>query len=99
MGLLSGIRSRINRKGGSLPELPGAGVFHYLREGPASKVRMHLRIESDGRGLLLVNASRAFHLNPSAACMAFLNLEGHPEETVLRALVRRFRVSKSDALR
>src|SRR5512133_2963860 len=106
MRFLSDLRSRISSpqgsqlpKGSSLPGLPGAGVFHYLRETPASKVRMHLRLENDGRGLLLVNASRVFHLNPSAACMAYLNLEGHAEDIAIRALVNRFRVSKAAALR
>ena len=37
---------------------------------------MHLRLEGDGSGLLMVNASKAFHLNPTAASMAYLHLEG-----------------------
>ncbi len=90
MQFLSNLRSRIPLGwpgkalpgGNGLPALPGAGVYHYLRETTAGKARIHLRLESDGRGLLLVNASRAYHLNPTAACMAYLNLEGHAEETV-----------------
>jgi radical SAM protein with 4Fe4S-binding SPASM domain len=85
--------------GNTFPQLPGAGVYHYLRETAESKARIHLRLESDGRGLLLVNASRAFHLNPSAACMAYFNLEGHSEETIVQALARYFRVTKANARR
>jgi radical SAM protein with 4Fe4S-binding SPASM domain len=100
MSFLSTLRSRISTTHGSqLPALPGAGVFHYLREAPSSKVRLHLRLENDGRGLLLVNASRVFHLNPSAAFMAYLNLEGHGEETVVQSLAHHFRVSRANARR
>src|SRR5512146_2780397 len=99
MGFFSDFRSRIPfNRADPQPDLPAAGVFHYLRETPARKVRLHLRLESDGRGLLLVNANRAFHLNPSAASMAYLNLEGRSEEQVVQALVRRFHVSKANAL-
>ncbi len=109
MRFLDNLRARIpafqgdpgrpNPTGKGLPDLPGAGVYHYLRETTVGKARIHLRLENDGRGLLLVNASRAFHLNPSAACMAYLSLEGHPEETAVKALVRRFRVSRTAARR
>ena len=43
------------------------------------KARLHLRLEEDGHGLLLVNASRVYHFNPSAACMTYLLLEKLPE--------------------
>ncbi|RPJ52336.1 MAG: radical SAM protein [Chloroflexi bacterium] len=106
MSFLNDLRSRITspwssplRKGISMPSIPGAGVFHYLRETPSSKVRLHLRLENDGRGLLLVNASRAFHLNQSAAFMAYMNLEGETEDNAVQALVQHFRVSKADARR
>lgn len=76
---------------------PGEGfvtpaVYHYLREEPGSKVRVHLRLESDGRGLLLVNAARAYHLNPSAAFMAYQYLEGTREVDAVQAITRRFKV-------
>jgi radical SAM protein with 4Fe4S-binding SPASM domain len=79
--------------------LPGAGVHHYQHETPSSKVRVHLRLEEDRRGLLLVNAARAYHLNPTAACMAFLSLEGHSEDSAVKTMSQWFRVSKAQALR
>ncbi len=104
MSFLNDLRTRLPfaRKAGAspngaIPQPPGAGVYHYLRQTDHSKARIHLRLESDGQGLLLVNASRAYHLNPSAACMAYFNLEGHSEETIIQALVRHYRVSKAAA--
>jgi radical SAM protein with 4Fe4S-binding SPASM domain len=78
-------------------EIPHSGVFHFQHQGPDQKVRLHLRVEEDGRGLLMVNANRVFQLNPTAAYMAYLNLQGHPEEEVLQALTRRFHVKKKQA--
>ncbi len=59
---------------------------------------MHLRLEADGCGLLLVNASRVYHLNPSAATMAYLGLENRSEVEAVQVLMKRFRVSRRQAL-
>ena len=56
--------------------LPKTGLYHYRREGDDEKTRIHLRIDPDGRGLLIVNANRVVHLNPSAAAMTYFHLEG-----------------------
>lgn len=99
MGIFNNLRSRISllRAEPGL-EAPGAGIYHYLREKPGSKVRVHLRVEGDGRGLLLVNANRVFHLNPTAAYMAYLNLEGKDEAAAVRQIMRRFKVKNRPAL-
>jgi radical SAM protein with 4Fe4S-binding SPASM domain len=95
MGILQALRSKLAPQGGAM--LPEAGVYHYRREDETGKARVHLRLESEGGGLLLVNASRAYHLNPSAASMAYLSLEGCPEEAAVRLLTRRYRVGKTQA--
>lgn len=53
-------------------------------------MRLHLRIEPDGHGVLLVNASRVYHFNPTAAYMAYLCLNQAAAEDAVRALTRRF---------
>ena len=97
MSFFRDLQSRITAFRASPANLPGPGVYHYLRENPGSKVRAHLRLEEDGRGLLLVNASRAYQLNPTAACMAYLHLEECAEDAAVQALSRRYRVSKHEA--
>jgi radical SAM protein with 4Fe4S-binding SPASM domain len=97
MGLISSLKNKI-RPGGPAPGKPDPGVYHYKREDEHGKVRIHLRIDADGQGLLLVNASRVYHLNPSAASMAFLNLEGTTQEISVRALKQWYRVSEKEAL-
>lgn len=97
MRFFQDLRSRLISSQPALPDHPGAGIFHYLREDAAGKVRMHLRVEDDGHALLMVNASRVYHLNPSAACMTYLILEGRTEDQAIRAITRRFRVSGPQA--
>jgi radical SAM protein with 4Fe4S-binding SPASM domain len=76
---------------------PEPGLYHYRREEGSEKTRLHLRIDPDGRGLLIVNANRVVHLNPSAAQMAFYHLEGLTLESATRALQREFKVSPAQA--
>jgi radical SAM protein with 4Fe4S-binding SPASM domain len=68
------------------------GIHHYLRESQDGKKRIHLRIDADGSGTLLVNASRMYHFNPSASLMAHALLEGSPDEKIISALRQTFNV-------
>ncbi len=72
-------------------------IYHYQRETASEKSRLHLRLDADGHGTLIVNAHRVMHLNPTAAWMAWLILEGKTKEESLRALTTRYRVSKKQA--
>ncbi len=99
MVTLADISARIRRGFQKDPVLepPAPGVYHYLRENDQGKTRIHLRVEPDGDGLLLVNASRVFHLNPTAAFMAFLALRDAPSTDVQLALTHLYHVSSTQA--
>jgi radical SAM protein with 4Fe4S-binding SPASM domain len=73
------------------------GLYHYLRQTGNEKSRVHLRIDQDGTGTLIVNANNILHLNPSAAFMAWMILEKKPEEERVRATTSRYSVSKQQA--
>ncbi|HEY59625.1 MAG TPA: radical SAM protein [Anaerolineae bacterium] len=73
------------------------GVYHYLKEAGTNKKRLHLRMEADGHGTLLVNACRIFHFNPTAALMAYLILEGSEENEIITAITNKFQVEKQQA--
>ena len=87
---------------------PPPGLYHFERRGENERSRIHLRIDPDHSGqgfgqgcpgILLVNASRVLHLNPTAAAMAYLALKQTPPGEAIRTLTRRFRVSRVQALR
>jgi hypothetical protein len=77
------------------PEQPG--LYHYLHDDNGERSRIHLRIDPDGNGLLLVNANRVIHFNPTAAFMARLALEDTAPLVAVRAIQKRFRVSQPKA--
>ncbi len=83
------------KRGAPAPAVPPPGLHAYLRQpAPGERTRLHLRVESDGRGLLVVNANQVVHLNPTATAMAWLALEGVPEAQALERLARTYRVPR-----
>jgi radical SAM protein with 4Fe4S-binding SPASM domain len=76
---------------------PSPGLYHYTRETEHEKSRIHLRLDPDGHGTLIVNANRVMHLNPTAAFMAWLLLEGKTQEESIRALRSQYAVSWQQA--
>jgi len=77
------------------PKLPG--LYHYVRQNEHERSRIHLRLDGDGHGTLIVNANRVMHLNPTAALMAFLILENAEDRQAVSALRRQYRVSVMQA--
>ena len=76
---------------------PQSGVYHYRRENNAEKSRIHLRLDPDGHGTLIVNANRILHLNPTAALMAFFTLEGTSEKDSIRLIRQKYHVNSAQA--
>lgn len=74
-----------------------SGLYHYTRETEHEKSRIHLRFDADGHGTLIVNANSVMHLNPTAAFMAWLILEGKTKEDSVRALRSQYSVTKRQA--
>ena len=68
--------------------VPRPGLFTYrvhLLDG--SRV-IHLRVEADGRGTLLIDVSDAVHLNATATLLAKMALDGRRRETAAATLRR-----------
>jgi radical SAM protein with 4Fe4S-binding SPASM domain len=83
------IRTRVTHRS---PSLPKTGLLHYDYQENGERARIHLRIDPDSSGLLLVNASRIIHLNPTAALMAYYILEKIPQDIVVHSLTKTFDV-------
>ncbi|RLC87882.1 MAG: radical SAM protein [Chloroflexi bacterium] len=93
MSFLARLRDRL-----SAPQPMSPGLRAYeRRDGAGGKVRLHLRVEPDGRGLLVINAARMLHLNQTAVEYARLILEKAPEERAVRDVRRRYRVDVATA--
>ncbi len=76
---------------------PSSGLHHYTRETGHERSRIHLRIDPDGHGTLIVNANRILHLNPTAALMTYLVLENVEEKSAIKTIQKKYRVNSSQA--
>jgi len=74
-----------------------SGLYHYTRETDFEKSRIHLRVDDDGHGTLIVNANNVMHLNPTAALMAYLLLEDIDEKSAIKTVQKQYRVNAQQA--
>jgi radical SAM protein with 4Fe4S-binding SPASM domain len=74
------------------------GLYHYRATGKWQGLRLHLRIEEDGRGVLIINASRVLFLNRTAAEHLYHFVMGKTEAEAAREIQRVFRVEYENAL-
>ncbi len=75
-----------------------AGIVHYQAPPDAPfPYRLHLRIEPDGSGLLIVNASTVLHLNQTAAEYAYHLVKQTPEEEIVTRITQRYRIGRDQA--
>jgi len=73
-------------------------LFHYEHRNFLEKSRIHLRLDPDGHGTLIVNANQVMHLNPTAALMAYLTLEKKSEKEIIKIVRKKYAVSEEMAL-
>ncbi|MHC1740984.1 MAG: radical SAM protein [Anaerolineaceae bacterium] len=73
------------------PFPPGNYQAIFTSESGAP-LRLHLRVENDGMGILILNASTILHLNPTATEIAYHLIQKTPEETVFEEMSKRYRV-------
>ena len=89
----------LNRSSHAAQLSPAHGLHHFRWDHGEQKSRVHLRIDPDDSGLLIINANRVFHLNPSAAHMAYYALNRTPSDKAVSQLSREFRVPRKDLLK
>lgn len=71
---------------------PAAGLYHFTHLTPDEKARIHLRIDPDGSGVLMINANRLLHLNPTASWMAYDHLSDVPQSQTLRSMSAMYQI-------
>ena len=92
------IREYLRRRFAPIQPL-AAGVYHYISppDDPRN-YRLHLRLEADGNGILIVNAATVLHLNQTAAEYAYHFVQQTPGEQIVRSMSERYRVRREQAL-
>lgn len=74
------------------------GSYH-LESAPqdGKPYRLHLRLQADGTGILVLNAATVLHLNPTAAEYAYHLVRGATPDEAARAVADRYRVNREQA--
>lgn len=85
------------------PEPLSAGVYQYQTPPDSTNpYRIHLRVERDGTGVLIVNAATVLHLNATACEYAYHLIKETPIEQVITDISHRYQIHpdqvKSDYL-
>jgi hypothetical protein len=78
------------------PILPGIYHFQAPPDAPLP-YRLHLRIEADGHGVLIVNASTVLHLNTTATEYAYHIIQQTEKNQAARTIASRYRVNRAHA--
>jgi organic radical activating enzyme len=82
----------------SSPKPLAAGMYHY--QAPPNdprNYRLHLRIDPDGSGTLIINAATILHLNQTATEYAYYIVQNEPVDQVVSKVAARYKVDKSVA--
>jgi len=96
---MTSIREIIRRRFTQAQPLP-AGIFHYQAPPDADfPYRLHLRLEADGNGILIVNAATVLHLNQTAAEFAYHLVNETAHESVIRQLAARYNIARDQVSR
>ncbi len=75
-----------------------SGIYHYQTpQDDPRNLRLHLRLEPDGHGVLIVNAAVILHLNQTAGEYAYYTIQGLSEDQVVQNMVKRYRVKPDNA--
>lgn len=74
------------------------GTHHMQSTEDDKPYRLHLRLNADGSGLLILNASTVMQLNPTAAEYAFHFIKGTDPEEAAKQVSKRYRVNRKTAL-
>ena len=72
------------------------GLYHFRKQEADLNTRLHLRIDPDGSGTLVINASSILHLNPTATYIAYYHLDGHSQQQIKSILNRVFKLGKDN---
>lgn len=75
------------------------GIYHLkLPVKDQEPLRLYLRLQNGGTGILIVNASTVLQLNPTAAEYAFHLIKGSEPAEVVKQVAERYRINKNQVL-
>lgn len=96
---MTSVRKAIQRFLEPKETLP-AGVYHYQSPPEHDEpYRLHLRIEKNGQGILIVNASTVLHLNQTATEYAYHLINHTSLDDLAEQIYKRYRVQRKNIIK
>jgi radical SAM protein with 4Fe4S-binding SPASM domain len=92
MGFFKKVKSAV----GIASKVP-AGLYTYRGKGEFARLALQLRVEHDGKGLLVINANTVLYLNETATTHAFFFMQGMSTEEAVKKIKRIYRVDREVA--
>jgi organic radical activating enzyme len=74
-----------------------AGIYTTQSSEDEPAYRLHLRMQPDGTGILVVNASTVLHLNPTATEFAFHMIKGASPDEAAQEVASRYNINRTTA--
>lgn len=79
--------------------LPAGNYQAILQLDTGPSYRLHLRIDEQGTGILILNASTIMHLNATAVEYAYHLIKQTPMDIVAAEVVKRYKVTEAEAVK
>lgn len=94
---MTSVRDKLRNLFSTARPIP-SGLYHFQAppEDPRN-YRLHLRVEQDGSGVLIINAATILHLNQTATEYAFNLVQNIPVEQAARSVAARYDISLEQA--
>jgi len=94
MNLLKRVKAIVSK----ISKVP-PGLYTYRGRGEFTRLALQLRVEPDGRGLLVINANTVLYLNETATAHTYFFMQGMPTGEVVKKVRHIYRVGKEEARR
>ena len=78
------------------PKIP-YGRYTYRGKGRFAGLALQLRVEPDGKGIMVINANTVLYLNETATAYAYFFMQGTPEDALLKNIRQMYRVDSETA--
>jgi len=92
MGLLKRAKAIVSKASRVPP-----GLYMYRGRREFAGLALQLRVEPDGRGLLVISANTVLYLNETATAHAYFFMQGMPTEEAVEKVKKIYRVGKEEA--
>ena len=73
------------------------GRYTYRGKDKFAGLALQLRVEPDGKGIMVINANTVLYLNETATAYAYFFMQGIPEKDLVKNILRMYRIDSTTA--